>query len=255
MQKKLIVANFKMNMPDLRHWRGFRAPKNVEVVVCPPFPYLGLVSNILKPKTSNLKPHIGAQDVFWEDSGAFTGEVSPEMLKDLKIEYVIIGHSERRRWLGETDEMINKKVLAALRIGLKVVLCVGESLAVRRKGLSAAKRFVANQLRKDLKDIKKILHSKFYILNSRLIVAYEPIWAIGTGRADKPADTAEMARFVKDLLRSKFHILNSRVLYGGSVTSKNAEQFLKMDEIDGALVGGASLNAGEFAKILTKVKK
>lgn len=238
--KKLLVANWKMNVPNLKSWQNFRAPKNVEVVICPPFPYLRQVA---RDTRQGIK--IGGQDVFWEDKGAFTGEVSSAMLKDLKAGYVIIGHSERRRWLGETDEMINKKVLAALRAGLKVILCVGEPLAVRRKGLSDAKRFIINQLRHDLLGLKK----------SKIVVAYEPIWAIGTGRADKPADTAEMARFIKEFLRSKFHILNSRVLYGGSVNSKNAEQFFKMDKIDGALVGGASLNSVEFAKILTKVKK
>ncbi|MEK9180113.1 MAG: triose-phosphate isomerase [Patescibacteria group bacterium] len=250
MAKKLIVANWKLNMPPLGEWRHFRGPKGVDVVICPPFPYLKQVLEILKPKTSNLNPRLGAQDVFWEEKGAYTGEVSPVMLKSLGASYVIIGHSERRRWLNETDEMINKKVKAAFAADLRVILCVGEPLAVRRNGLSTAKQFVGNQLRQNLQGIKKILHSKFYILNSRLVVAYEPIWAIGTGRADKPEEAVEMAKFIKKTLYSKFSILNSRILYGGSVTSKNAANFLKHNEIDGALVGGASLDAREFAKII-----
>lgn len=215
------------------------------VVICPPFVFLPEVKKILK------RASLGAQDVFWEEKGPFTGEVSAAMLKGLGVKYVIVGHSERRRWLKETDEIINKKVKAALKTGLKVILCVGEPLAVRRKGLTAAKRFVADQLKEDLVG----LHSKFYILNSRLIVAYEPIWAIGTGRADKPRDTAEMVQFIKQFLHSTFYILNSKVLYGGSVNSQNAEKFLQLKEIDGALVGGASLKAEEFNKIIRTVNK
>jgi len=249
MSKKIIVANWKMNIPDLKSWRGFRAPKNTEAVICTPFPYLYHVSRITY-HDKNLK--LGAQDCFWEEKGAYTGEVSPTMLKDMGAEYVILGHSERRRWLGETDEMINKKVKAALRAGLKVILCVGEPLAVRRRGLAAAKRFIANQLHKDLTGVKKSLNPQSSILNSRLVVAYEPIWA--TGRADKPEDSAEMAKFIKGLT-AKIYNLKPRILYGGSVNSKNAKKFLEQKEIDGALVGGASLDAGEFDKIVKFASK
>ncbi|OGZ00260.1 MAG: triose-phosphate isomerase [Candidatus Liptonbacteria bacterium RIFCSPLOWO2_01_FULL_52_25] len=243
--KKLIVANWKMNVPLLKSWRGFRAPRGVEVVVCPPFPYLSRFAL----HASRFK--IGAQDVFWEEKGAFTGEVSSTMLKGVGVEYVIIGHSERRKWLCETDEMVNKKLIAALRAGLKVILCVGESLSVRKKGIAAAKRFVRSQLQKDLARV-----SRFTLHASRLVIAYEPIWAISGGHyghpTDDPKDSAEMARFIKGIVRSTLHAPRStiRVLYGGSVNSKNVKSFLHYKEIDGALVGGASLDAKEFRKMI-----
>jgi len=266
---KLIVANWKLNLPDLKSWRNFRAAKNAEVVICPPFPYLAcFMFHVSRQKPASPAPaspseseagkrgergspkaasfKLGAQDCFWEEEGAYTGEVSPGMLKNLGVQYVIIGHSERRRSLGETDEMINKKVLSALRAGLKVILCVGEPLAVRRKGLPAAKRYVANQLRQDLKSV----HSTFHVLHSRLVIAYEPIWAIGTGRADKPEEAAAMARFIKNLLLTRYYLPHTRILYGGSVDGKNAKNFLQYKEVDGALVGGASLKVAEFKKIL-----
>lgn len=237
---KIIVANWKMNPETLREAVVLaRASDKKSVVICPPFPFVESVMRHVR------RAEVGAQDVFWEERGAYTGEVSSAMLKKLGARFVIVGHSERRRWLGETDEMINKKAKAALKAGLTVILCVGEPLSVRRHGLAAAKRFVAGQLKKDLNSLNSIS----YILNSRLIVAYEPIWAIGTGRPDKPSDTVEMSRFIKKFLHSKSYILNSKVLYGGSVNSKNVKSFLHYKEIDGALVGGASVNAREFKKI------
>jgi len=235
---KLLVGNWKLNTPNLEEWKTFSAPKNVEVVICPPFPYFAEVKK-------NIKTKLGAQDVFWEESGAFTGEVSPGMLKERGAEYVIIGHSERRHWLGETDEMINKKVRTSQKAGLNVILCVGESGEIRKKGIDAAKEFVANQLKKDLTGLKSSVISR----KSELIVAYEPIWAIGTGNADKPEDSAEMAEFIKKTLSAKPYTLNPKVLYGGSVNSQNAKAFLVQKDIDGALVGGASLDPKEFQKI------
>ena len=217
------------------------------VVICPPFVYVTSV----KRQVSRAK--LGVQDVFYEEKGAYTGEVSALMLKKLGVQYVLVGHSERRRWLNETDEMINKKVRAALKAGLRVILCVGEPLAVRRKGLAAAKNFVKSQLRADLKSLNpKSLPRRQagYILNSRLIVAYEPIWTIGTGKADNPKETAEMIRFIKSYLQPTTYNLQPKVLYGGSVTSKNVERIISYKEIDGALVGGASIKAKEFAKII-----
>jgi triosephosphate isomerase len=155
------------------------------------------------------------------------------MLKDLGVEYVIIGHSERRQILGETDEMINKKVLAALRAGLKVILCVGEI----KKGLAEAKNYVSQQLNKDLKGV-----------GDSLIVAYEPVWAIGTGDYCQPEDSLEMIKFIKN-------IVNFKMIYGGSVDSKNIAGYVKYPEINGALVGGASLKIDEFQKIINEVSK
>ena len=244
---KLIIGNWKMNFPKLSGWKNFSAPKNVEAVICPPFPYLAEVKKVI-----NIK--LGAQDMFWEENGAFTGEVSPSMLREFGVEYAIIGHSERRRWLGETDEMINKKILASVKAGLNIILCVGESAKMRKRGIKAAKEFVGDQLRKDLKGIEKLSTegesaSGGQIKN--LTVAYEPIWAIGTGEPDKPKDSNEMAGYIKS--QAKSH--KSRVLYGGSVTSKNAAEFLEQKEIDGALVGGASLDQNEFQKIAILASK
>ncbi|MDP3948431.1 MAG: triose-phosphate isomerase [bacterium] len=249
--KKLIVANWKMN-PDRFSkaellvnavQKKAALEKNVKIVLCLPYPWL---TDISHKKYKGL--NFGAQNVFWENNGAYTGEVSPTMLKNSGVEYVIIGHSERRR-LGETDEIINKKIKATLKAGLKPILCVGEHLETRKKGLAAAKNFVKDQLNKDLKNLPTTNYS---LLVTRLIVAYEPIWAISTNknaRPDKPEDSLEMIQFIKSILASKPYTLNPRVLYGGSVTSQNAKSFLQYKEIDGALVGGASLKAEEFNKI------
>ncbi len=229
--RKLLVANFKMHVPDAGAWRSFRVSKSAEVVVCPPLPYL-------RDFGQNKNFKLGAQDVFWENvrsGGAYTGEVSVEILKKFGVGYVILGHSERRA-LGETDEIVNKKVKTALASGLKVILCVGESKETKKKGEVAAKRFISQELRADLSGVKKI-----FLKN--ITVAYEPIWAIGTGVPDKPEDAALMSLFIKKLLPVK-------VLYGGSVNQRNAAKFLKAKELDGALVGTASLNPKEFKKIV-----
>ena len=172
MNKKLAIFNLKMNAPVLADWRKIGKSKS-ELVVCPPFVYLEALKNLSTKKLKHLK--LGAQDCFWENSsiggGAYTGEVSPKMLKSAGVEYVIIGHSERRKYLDETDEMINKKVLVALKIGLKVVLCIGENLAIRKRGINAVKNFIKEQLRKDLKNLS--LNSKSSILNSKLVVCRE----------------------------------------------------------------------------------
>lgn len=215
MSSKLLVANWKMNPQTAAEAIQLaRAIDKKNVVIAAPFVYLANLK--LKIKNSELC----AQDVFWQEKGAYTGEISPMMLKKLGVEYVIIGHSERRV-LGETDEIINKKIKAALSVGLKIILCVSE------------KKFIQNQIRKDLKGIK--------IIN--LIIAYEPTWAIGTGKADTQENSKKVLNFIKSLFKDKL-----KVLYGGSVNSKNAAGFLNM--FDGLLVGNASLNAKEFGKII-----
>ena len=157
--KKIIIFNWKMNIADF-----IRVNKNnkIEIVVCPPFTHLEKVKNSLSSKIK-----LGAQNCFWENRGAYTGEISPKMLKNLGVEYVIIGHSERRRYLDETDEMINKKILAALKAGLKVVLCVGEDLAIRRRGKKAVENFIEKQLEKDLRGLSKVKSQKLSWLTSR----------------------------------------------------------------------------------------
>ena len=210
------------------------------VVICPPFPFLSEVKKYIK------KAKLGAQNVFWENpapGGAYTGEVSATMLKKIGAEYVILGHSERRVYLNETDEIINKKLMTSLATGLKPVLCIGEPRAVRGKGISAAKKYVAGQLKKDLRGV-----------HVAPIIAYEPIWAIGTGKAEEPSAAAEMAGFIKSLLASAPYRLDTKVLYGGSVTSMNILRIISYRELDGALVGGASLKSQEFKKIIKLTK-
>lgn len=248
MDKKIIIFNWKMNLAD--SVESDNGNSNIEMVVCPPFTHIEKVKKLLP-----LKIKLGAQNCFWENSGAYTGEISPTMLKKLGVEYVIVGHSERRKYMGETDEMINKKVSSGLKAGLKVILCVGEDLTIRKRGQEATKGFVKKQLEKDLKN------SKFLILNSKLrnhlVIAYEPVWAISTnkdGRPDTPENALEMIKFIKNTLNSKFQIHNLKVLYGGSVNGKNIKSFVKYKEIDGALVGGASLKKDEVKKIINSIK-
>ncbi len=217
---------------------------NAEIIICPPFVYLNEFKNL---KIKNLK--LGAQNVFWENSGHYTGEISPEMLKNLGIEYVIIGHSERRQHLNETDEMINKKVLAALKTGLKVILCVGENLTIRKKGKKAIENFIKSQLQKDLKNIT----TDYGLRTTNLIIAYEPIWAIGGNHSDTPQDALEIIKFIKQALNFQSLILNPRVLYGGSIDGKNIKNFLQYDEIDGFLIGHASLKPKEIKNIIKSI--
>ncbi len=252
---KLIIFNWKMNLADFI--QADDVSGNIDVVVCPPFTHLEKIKKIMP---AGFK--LGAQNCFWENLGAYTGEISPVLLKSLGVEYVIIGHSERRNYIGETDEMINKKVLVALEAGLKVILCVGEptraiarELKIKNAELRKTKIYVKKQLEKDLKN------SKFLILNSKLrnhlVIAYEPVWALSTsknGHPDTPEDALEMIKFIKQLLNTKYKIPDTRVLYGGSVDSKNIKNFLEYKEIDGALVGGASLKIDEVKKIICQTK-
>src|SRR3989344_5942816 len=245
-QKKLIVANWKSNPNDLASAvKLAKAIDHKNVVIAVPFPFLPAVYKQLK------KSALGAQDLFWAD-GPYTGEVSAQDLKILKVKYVIVGHSERRKNLKETDEMINLKLKAALRGGLRAVLCVGEPATVRKKGIKEAKKFVKQQLVNDLKSTNKLLKLKA----NKLIIAYEPVWAISTGKGsepDTPEEAVGMIKFIKEILYSKFHILNPKVLYGGSVNAKNAKGFLREKEVDGALVGGASLLPLEFHKVINAI--
>jgi triosephosphate isomerase len=244
---KLLAANWKENPKTesqaLALFNGVAKIKrgdSVHVVVCPPFIYIEEVSSAFKKLKSKKNLSLGVQDVFWEEKGPYTSEVGPRMVRSLGTQYAIIGHSERRMWLHETDAMINKKIILALKDKLKVILCVGEPLAVRKKGVAAAEKFVKTQLRKGLTGIPRPQSEK------NVIIAYEPIWAIGTGRSDTPEDAVRMARFIKKSLKVKF-------LYGGSVNRANVASFVQLKEIDGALVGGASLKAEEFGKMIKKL--
>lgn len=243
---KILISNWKSNPRDPKS--AVKLAKAIDkkvVVIAPPFPFLSAVGKVIK------KSALGAQDLFWAD-GPFTGEVSAQDLKILKVKYVIVGHSERRKNLKETDEMINLKLKAALQAGLKAVLCVGEPAVVRKKGIKEAKKFVKKQLTKDLESLKTIN----YKLKTNLIIAYEPVWAISTekgSKPDTPQDAVEMIKFIKEILCSKFYILNPKVLYGGSVTAKNAGEFLREKSVDGALIGGVSLRPLEFNRIISNI--
>jgi len=240
MKKPIIAANWKMNPATIQEAkqlfnsvkRGIKNIKNVEIVICPPFVYLSAI----KP-FSHKTIKLGAQDLFWEEKGAFTGEISPLMLKNLGCEYVIIGHSERRK-LGETDEMINKKIKAASRAKLKPILCIGETEEERKQGKTF--QVLKNQFKKALNNltIKQF---------SNLTIAYEPVWAIGTGNPCLPSEAKKVLLFLKKNLK------NTPVIYGGSVNSANARQYIKEANFDGLLPGGASLNPKEFIKIVKNV--
>jgi triosephosphate isomerase len=268
---KYIVANFKMNperREDMEAWvekffefalvkRG--RDDQVRVVLCPPFVWLPIVANRIAHSANRYgsgalrlaigaKPILGAQDVFWEMKGPYTGEISPAMLKSVGCEYVIVGHSERRT-LGETDEMINRKIKAALKAGLKVILAVGESA---RAGTDDTRgREVGPALKDQLvKALSGVARTKI----GDLIVAYEPLWAVGTGIAATPEDALKAALFIRKcvgkITGSAARAQELAVLYGGSVTSKNAASFLGEEVLQGVLVGGASLSVREFLKIV-----
>lgn len=211
--------------------------KGVEKVVCPPF--VSLVALNMMLQNSSIK--LGAQNMYFETEGAYTGEISPIMLCEL-CEFVILGHSERRWYFGETDEIVNKKVKAALANKLQPILCVGERLAENEAG--ETEDVINKQVTGALRGIEPV---------SNLVVAYEPVWAIGTGKAASGEQAAATIRFIRDVLAklwNKSVAQNVRILYGGSVNSKNISEFISRPEIDGALVGGASLKSEEFVSIV-----
>ena len=238
--KKLIVGNWKMfpkSASEVRHFfRAFRGSRRADVALAPPFPYLAIA-----PKSRAV--YLAAQDIFWEASGPFTGEVSGAMLKNLGVRYVIVGHSERRRWLAESDEMIAKKLKQTIKSGLKPILCVGEP---SRDADGVFFSFIKNQIEADFAKLKKNEAA-------RVIVAYEPIWAIGSGKPAHPQDAAEAALYIKKVLADLYSVPTARrvrVLYGGSVSSENAGGFLAERGIAGLLVGGESRRPDEFLKII-----
>ena len=249
MRKKVIAGNWKMNKLPNETITFFEelAPlventKN-EVIICAP--YTDLFYAILSAQNTNIK--IGAQNMHWEENGAYTGEISPQMLKSIGAEYVIIGHSERRQYFAETDETVNKKVKAAHNVGLKPIVCVGETLSQRESG--KAKEIVTNQIKSGLKDL-----TKNEIMST--IVAYEPIWAIGTGKTATKEDANETIKWIREELENIYGRENADkviIQYGGSVKSENAKELFEMSDIDGGLVGGASLKPDEFAKIVNAI--
>ena len=246
MRKKVIAGNWKMNMlPNetinfIEQFAPLVKDTKNEVILCVPF--TDLFYALLHVQGTNIK--IGAQNMHWEEKGAYTGEVSAQMLKSIGTEYVIIGHSERRQYFAETDETVNKKIKSALAVGLKPIVCVGETLEQRENGKT--EEIVTNQVEKafeglNLEDLSKI------------IIAYEPIWAIGTGKtATKEEANETIAQIRKKIAKmySQKEADEIIIQYGGSVKASNAKELFEMSDIDGGLVGGASLKPDEFSKIV-----
>jgi triosephosphate isomerase (TIM) len=246
MRKPFVAGNWKMNKTTEQAAAlvtellpGLQVLTSVEQVFCPPFISLLTVSNALKDTGIGL----GAQNIHWEASGAYTGEISAVMVKEL-CQYVIIGHSERRTYFGETDETVNRKVKAALTAGLIAIVCVGETLVENESGQTAS--VITRQVRAGLADVAKDQISS-------IVIAYEPVWAIGTGKAaTAPGANAVISNFIRKPLADIFDtgVADSvRILYGGSVTGANASEFFAQPDIDGALVGGASLKP-DFIQIV-----
>ncbi|HYF83907.1 MAG TPA: triose-phosphate isomerase [Clostridia bacterium] len=246
MRRPLIAGNWKMNktvseaIKLVEDLKPLVKGSDAEVVVCPTFVCL----NEAVKAASGSNIGVGAQNMHYKDSGAYTGEISPVFLKDIKIEYVILGHSERRQYFKEDDSEINKKVIAALDHGLKPILCVGETLEQRETG--AAFDVIATQLNGCLEGLENRNLDD-------LVIAYEPVWAIGTGKTATSQDANEVIGFIRKQLIEKLGneaADKTRILYGGSVKASNTRELMDMPEIDGALVGGASLDAAEFSKIV-----
>jgi triosephosphate isomerase len=222
--------------------------QNLGIVICPPYTALSEVAEVIYE--SNIK--LGAQDAHWQPEGAFTGEVSVKMLKDAGVEFIIIGHSERRQYFNETNETVNKKVKAVLKEGLKPIMCVGETLAEREAGQTLA--VVKAHVEKGLGGIDAQQAAE-------IVLAYEPVWAIGTGRTATPAQVQEVQKYIRDLLTKMYNkeVASAMIIqYGGSVKLENISELMQQPDIDGALVGGASLDLKSFSeivKIAYEVKK
>ena len=248
MRRKVIAGNWKMNN-DLKETQNLLSKLtsgismdnlNCDVIVCPAFTSLLEAYTLLK----DTKIKLGAQNMYFETSGAFTGEISASMLKSVGCEYVILGHSERRTIFGETDELINNKIKKANASGLKPIFCVGELLEEREAGITD--KVIEKQIKSGLKDISSEEMGN-------VIIAYEPVWAIGTGKTASPEQAEEVHKFIRSLINDKYGAsISDKIViqYGGSVNNKNARELLSQKDIDGALVGGASLKADAFIEII-----
>ena len=245
MRTPIIAGNWKMNknvneaLELVKELKVIERNKNVETILCVPFTNLWQV----KSEIEGTDIKLGAQNMHWEESGAYTGEISPLMLKEIGIDYCIIGHSERRQYFNETDETVNKKVKSALEHNIYPIVCVGETLEEREanKEKEVVKRQVTKALEGiEAKDIEKI------------VIAYEPIWAIGTGKTASSSDANDMIKFIRETVEEVFGKVSEdmRIQYGGSVKPNNVSEIMAESDIDGALVGGASLKAEDFAKLI-----
>lgn len=245
MRKPIIAGNWKMHKTIAEALDFVNAVKdrvnndNVEAVICAPFTLL----KDLKEATKGTNIKIGAQNMHFEEKGAFTGEISPLMLKELDMDYVVIGHSERRQYFNETDETVNKKVLKALEVGIDPILCVGETLEEREAGNT--KDVCKVQVEKALENVSKEDLAK-------VVLAYEPVWAIGTGKTATSEDANDVIAYIREVVANLYGELANevRIQYGGSVKPSNVAEIMNQSDIDGALVGGASLEANDYVDLV-----
>jgi triosephosphate isomerase len=252
MRKKLIAGNWKMNL-DVTESRDLAKSilektdkkyfEYTDVLLCPTFVSLNAVGDVIR----NSQILLGAQNLSYENNGAYTGEISASMLKSVGCEYVIIGHSERRKYYNETDEVVNRKINKTLEYGLKPILCVGETLEERENGKQ--NEVVQSQLTNDLNGIADL---------NNVVIAYEPVWAIGTGQNATPEQANEMHKHIRSVivkLYDQSSAGNIKILYGGSLNDKNCKELLSQSDIDGGLIGGASLKADSFIEIIKATAK
>lgn len=245
MRKPIIAGNWKMHKTIAEALEFVNEVKDrvnndkVEAVICAPFTLL----KDLKQATKGTNIKIGAQNMHFEEKGAFTGEISPLMLKELDMDYVVIGHSERRQYFNETDETVNKKVLKALEVGIDPILCVGETLEEREAGNT--KDVCKVQVEKALENVSKEDLAK-------VVIAYEPVWAIGTGKTATSEDTNDVIAYIREVVANLYGELANevRIQYGGSVKPSNVAEIMNQSDIDGALVGGASLEANDYVELV-----
>lgn len=247
MRRPIIAGNWKMHKTideaisiAVGLKRKFYTFSESDVVICPSFTALSKVHDEIIDSSIML----GAQDIHWEEEGAFTGEVSPNMLKDAGCRYIIVGHSERRHIFGETDEEVNKKIKVVLKHGMIPIMCIGERLEERDGGMTL--EVLGRQLTRGLKDVPK----EDVV---RIVMAYEPVWAIGTGRTATPQQAQEAHKFIREFIEQSFNKETSvkiRIQYGGSVKPENIANLMAQEDVDGALVGGASLDVNSFTEIV-----
>ncbi len=249
MRKKVIAGNWKMNMlPNeamnfISGLQPYAEDANCEVILC--VPYTDLFYSLLTAQDTKIK--IGAQNMHWEERGAYTGEIAPEMLTSINVEYVIIGHSERRQYFNETDETVNKKIKSAVAHGLKPIVCIGETL--KQRELNLTNEVISQQIELALKDVPEEKMEE-------IIIAYEPVWAIGTGKVATKEDANNTIKEIRAQIETLFNeevAQNVSILYGGSVKAENAKEIFETSDIDGALIGGASLKLSEFKEIIKMI--
>ncbi len=248
MRRPIIAGNWKMNKTAseaealINELKPLVAKSKPEVVICVPYTDLWVAKKAIEG--SNIK--LGAENVSWADSGAFTGEISADMLLEIGVEYVIIGHSERRQYFGETDASVNARLIQALKKGLKPIVCVGETLVEREK--NRTKKVLKKQVLEGLKDVSDL---------SNVVIAYEPVWAIGTGKTATAEDANKTIGYIRSLIRKTYGAETAkslRIQYGGSMKPSNAKELMAMRNIDGGLIGGAALKASDFAGIVNYYK-